>query len=278
LSERELQPPPPKQCARGHHEAVHPVLVDDGTVCLDCMTLEERRRHAFQCERCGAQYHDDGRPSDAGWIVESGRILCPACITEPEDIADTLRFIGTVRRGQRITTREGREYPAELALAAEREIGRIFRLVRDAGLSAERIRDLSKQLSQKDLSPEEFATANPDLAPMIQAVMTASTGHAQWARDLLLVLSIVLALYFGTRQIQLAEEQVDLAREQIRQDEQHQTHAHTTQSLTDNDIRRLVQAIQQGMQATSTPTKPSQQTNNPAPKTHKRHQRRAQRR
>lgn len=268
MSEPELQPPAPKRCARCHQEAVYPARFADGLVCMDCMTVEEQRLDAFQCERCGAQYHDGDRMSDAGWIVEPDRFLCPDCMTVAEDVADTLRFIDTVRRGQRITTREGREYPADLALLAELQIGRVVRLVRDAGLSAQRLCDLSQQLSQKDLSPEEFAAANPDVAPIIQALVNASTakGHsAQWARDLLLILSIILTLYFGAKQNQLAQEQVDLAREQIRQDEQHRAHAPTTQNLTDKDISRVVQAIQQAMQAhdsprPSAPPEPARQT------------------
>jgi hypothetical protein len=89
------------------------------------LTLEELRRDAFQCERCGAQFQDDGGPSDTGWIVEADRILCIGCQTSAEDVAYSSRFINTVRRGQAISRGEGRVYPAELTFVAAREAKRL---------------------------------------------------------------------------------------------------------------------------------------------------------
>jgi hypothetical protein len=106
----------------------------EGEVHWDCATLAEQRREDFQCERCGAQYNDDGSDSDAGWIVEFGehaRMLCPDCITPEEDRADTLQFIDTVTRGQLYQELEGREYPPELAARAEYEAERLRRARED---------------------------------------------------------------------------------------------------------------------------------------------------
>lgn len=126
VSQPNLQPPGSgTPCAQCGESAVYLTALDDGLVCWDCMTLEERRRDSFQCERCGAQFHDDGRPSDTGWIVEPDRILCPGDLTSQEHVADTSRFINTVRRGKEIAERDGREYPGELALLAASQVKRL---------------------------------------------------------------------------------------------------------------------------------------------------------
>jgi hypothetical protein len=76
----------------------------------------------------GARFHDDGRASDAGWIVEAlGRLLCPDCITPKEDREDTQAFLDQVTLGQVDAEVEGREYPPDLAALAEAEAERLRR-------------------------------------------------------------------------------------------------------------------------------------------------------
>lgn len=93
----------------------------DGTVHWDCGTLEEQRAEDFQCERCGDQYHDDGRESDAGWIVEAvpNHVLCPRCQTREENREHIQGFLDTVTRGQLNSELKGEEYPPDLAALAE---------------------------------------------------------------------------------------------------------------------------------------------------------------
>jgi hypothetical protein len=105
--------------------------VEGGWACWDCLTLEEQRRENFECERCGAQYHDDGRDSDAGWIVEMAarvserRVLCPDCITDEENEEDTVRLIAGVEEGKRRCAAAGERYPADLARLAVLERARL---------------------------------------------------------------------------------------------------------------------------------------------------------
>jgi hypothetical protein len=100
----------------------------DGEVHWDCATLAEQRREDFQCERCGAQYNDDGRASDTGWIVEAlGPLLCPACMTPAEDREHTQTFLDQVTLGQLVSEFDGREYPPDLAALAEAEAERLRR-------------------------------------------------------------------------------------------------------------------------------------------------------
>lgn len=91
--------------------------------CWDCLTLEQRRREDCQCERCGAQFHDDGSESDRGWITPAfgpvDRLLCPDCQTIEEQEADTAHLLDMVERGERICAAEGRDYPADLARMTE---------------------------------------------------------------------------------------------------------------------------------------------------------------
>ena len=105
----------------------------EGEVHWDCATLAEQRREEWQCERCGAQFYDDGRDSDAGWIAETWlhRLLCPDCITPEEDRENTLAFLDVVTRGQLINELDGREYPPDLAALAEHEAERLRRLADD---------------------------------------------------------------------------------------------------------------------------------------------------
>lgn len=98
-------------------------------VCWDCLTLAERRRENFQCERCGAQSHDDGS-DDGGWIVElppRPAVLCPDCVTLGEDEADTARLLAMVDAGKRQCATMGTEYPEDLAILAEGERARMDR-------------------------------------------------------------------------------------------------------------------------------------------------------
>jgi hypothetical protein len=99
----------------------------EGDVHWDCATLAEQRREDFKCERCGTQFYDDGRDSDAGWITEPHRLLCPDCITPKEDREDTQKFLDVVTRGQLIAELDGRDYPADLAALAEHEAERLRR-------------------------------------------------------------------------------------------------------------------------------------------------------
>ena len=93
--------------------------------------LEDRRREDGQCARCGAQFHDDGRASDAGWITPSwaaedpGVFLCPNCQTTDEDEAHTADLLANVEAGKRIADAEGEEYTPDLAALAARERERI---------------------------------------------------------------------------------------------------------------------------------------------------------
>jgi hypothetical protein len=111
----------------------HLYEVDGGLACWDCLTQQERRREQFQCERCGAQFHDDGRDSDAGWITPdfghgpSDQFLCPGCITPEEDRADTEAFLRVAEEGKRLCAAKGEEYPTELDFAAARERARLWR-------------------------------------------------------------------------------------------------------------------------------------------------------
>jgi hypothetical protein len=95
----------------------------------DCMTLTEQRREDFQCERCGAQFHDDGRETDAGWITsfDEGPFLCPACQTPGEDASAVERFADTVETGKEIAASQGRDYPLDLEAVAEAEKARVAR-------------------------------------------------------------------------------------------------------------------------------------------------------
>ena len=100
-----------------------------GTVHWDCATLAEQRAEDFQCERCGAQFHDDGRDSDAGWIVTFSptHVLCPNCQTLAEDREHTVAFLDQVTLGQLNAELSGEHYPADLAALAEREAERLQR-------------------------------------------------------------------------------------------------------------------------------------------------------
>lgn len=103
-------------------------LTGGGYACWSCLTLEEQRRDQFQCERCGAQFYDDGRDSDSDWIVEPSRVICPACQTHEEAEAESLRFLEAVDRGIRIRASEGRGYPVDLLeLAGDVRAGMEFR-------------------------------------------------------------------------------------------------------------------------------------------------------
>jgi hypothetical protein len=142
-------------------------------------------------------------------------------------------------------------------------VGGMVRLVRDADLSLSRIRELSRQVIP-GASAQDFAEANPDVAAIVQAIAEAAAarGHGgQWVRDFLLVLSIVMAVYFGMKQVDLASEQVDLGRRQVEQTEQQQPDDSSgvpasTGALTDEDIARLVVAVQQTMSVRETQDTP----------------------
>lgn len=92
-----------------------------------CMSLAEQRREDFLCERCATRFWDDGRESDAGWIVEANTVLCPNCQTAQEDAQHVADLLATVQQGKRNAAEEGREYPADLAEIAEHERERIAR-------------------------------------------------------------------------------------------------------------------------------------------------------
>ena len=106
-----------------------PVGTVDGEVHRDCATLAEQRYADSRCQRCGTQFHDDGRDSDAGWItdVDSHRLLCPDCITPAEDRAYTQQFLDTITRGQLYSELEHRDYPSDLAALAAIEAERLRR-------------------------------------------------------------------------------------------------------------------------------------------------------
>lgn len=94
----------------------------DGLACPACSTVEETRRQEFQCERCGAQFADDG--SDLGWITpnENGvDFLCPDCQTVSEQEDDLGRQLEMVEEGKRRQAELGQEYPPDLAALAEHE-------------------------------------------------------------------------------------------------------------------------------------------------------------
>lgn len=114
----------------------------DGLVCLDCVTAEEKRTEEMQCARCGAQFHDDGRDSDAGWIVSSQPgepFICPPCQTPEEDAAQVAALAEAVERGELLTAAKGEEYPARLAALAQHERARVER-------QQEAVDDLDRQL------------------------------------------------------------------------------------------------------------------------------------
>jgi hypothetical protein len=104
----------------------------DGPACWDCLTQQERRREESRCERCGAQFHDDGRDSDAGWIIPGfgpvDALLCPQCQTPDEDEAHARSFIALVERWKALRA-SGRREPhagdAEHEVLAEQERDRI---------------------------------------------------------------------------------------------------------------------------------------------------------
>jgi hypothetical protein len=100
--------------------------VTGGPACWDCLTLEEQRRENQQCERCGAQFFDDGRDSDRGWVW-GGVYLCPSCQTPDEAAAKVDRFAELVERGKEIVAAKGEEYPPDLAALAEHEQARVAR-------------------------------------------------------------------------------------------------------------------------------------------------------
>jgi hypothetical protein len=116
-------------CLENFANLTHLYDIDGGAACWNCLTLAERHGHESQCERCGAQYHDDGRDSDAGWIIgyASLRYLCPDCITLDEDEADTERHLAMVEAGKRHCSAQGKEYPADLAFLGDRERARLDR-------------------------------------------------------------------------------------------------------------------------------------------------------
>jgi hypothetical protein len=129
---------PESRCAR----CDGPLDVVAGDACWACLTLQERRRHKDQCERCGAQFYDDCRDSDRGWIIDwPDRVLCPSCITAQEDADATARFVAVVEEGERRCAAEGRRYPPDLRDLKFSERARVeIRQLQDAELNRERAR------------------------------------------------------------------------------------------------------------------------------------------
>ena len=72
----------------------------------DPVTERDQPRADAQCLRCGRQFDEDSDNEDdcAGWIYAwpgvSDDYLCPNCMTSAEALADTERFIETLREGQ----------------------------------------------------------------------------------------------------------------------------------------------------------------------------------
>lgn len=102
------------------------VLLQDGPVCWECMSVAEQRREAGQCVRCGREYDEDSENEDdyLGWITPRdpyGDLLCVSCATDAEAQADAQWFVETVREGKRRAAQQGVEYPPELAAIGERE-------------------------------------------------------------------------------------------------------------------------------------------------------------
>jgi hypothetical protein len=124
-------------------------------------------------------------------------------------------------------------------------VGGIVRLARDADLTladVARLRQAAKAARRAQQAPEDFAAANPELAPLVNLIVQQKPGR-DWLVILLMVLAIVVP-YLRT-----AEQD---------QQQQPRTTTPTTLVLSDREIVAIERAVGARLEPKTTRPRPTQ--------------------